>query len=72
MKAITLKVDDRQLKLLDDVSKATHVPKSALIRQGIDLVLRQTKEGLLSLELRQEIDKLLNEDRKLLNRLAKA
>ena len=72
MKAITLKIDTEQLKLLDDVSKNTHIPKSALIRKGIELVLRQTKEDVLSLELRHEIDRLLNEDRSLLKRLAKA
>ena len=72
MKAITLKIDDKQLRLLDDVSKATHIPKSALIRLGIDLVLRQTKEEVLSSEIRQEIDLLLSEDRPLLKRLAEA
>lgn len=72
MKPITLKVDQRQFRLLDEVSKATHIPKSALVRKGIELVLRQAKEDILSTELRQEIDKLLVEDRDLLKRLAKA
>lgn len=72
MKAVTLKIDDKRLQLLNNVAKTTHVPKSALIRKGIDLVLRQAKEEVLSLELRQEIDKLLTEDRNLIKRLAKA
>lgn len=72
MKAITLKLEDQQLRLLDEVSKATHIPKSAPIRQGIDLVLRQTKEDILSAGLRGEIDQLLKEDQDLLKRLAKA
>ena len=72
MKAITLKVEDKQNRLLDEVSKSTHVPKSALIRKGIELVLRQTKEDILSGELRREVDQLLTEDKELLKKLAKA
>lgn len=72
MKALTLKLEDQQLRLLNEVSQSTHIPKSALIRKGIELILRQTKEDILSLELRQEIDRLLKEDRTLLKRLAKA
>ena len=72
MKAISLKVDERQVELLDQVSRATHIPKSALVRKGIDLVLRQMKEEVISVELRREIDALLTEDQELLKRLAKA
>lgn len=72
MKTISLKLDDRQVKLLDEVSKTTHIPKSALVRKGVDLVLRQMKEEVISVELRREIEGLLNEDRGLLKRLAKA
>lgn len=72
MTPISLKIDDKHFKLLDQVSKATHIPKSALIRKGIEMVLSQTKEDITSLELRQEITALLNEDRELLKRLAKA
>ena len=72
MRPITLKVEQKQFRMLSEVSKATHVPKSALVRKGIDLVLRQAKEDILSSELRQQIDQLLLEDRELLKRLAKA
>lgn len=72
MKAISLKLEDKQLRLLDQVSRTTHIPKSALIRKGIDMVLRETKEGPISLQLKGEIDSLLKEDQKLLKRLAKA
>ena len=72
MKTISLKLDDRQVKLLNEVSKATHIPKSALVRKGVDLVLRQVKEEVISVELRREIEGLLNEDRELLKRLAEA
>lgn len=38
LKAITPKVEEKQLKLLEAISGQTHVPKSALIRQGIELM----------------------------------
>ena len=72
MKPISLKLDERQVKLLDEVSRTTQIPKSALVRKGIDLVLRQMREDVISAELRREIDALLDEDRELLKRLAKA
>ena len=72
MKAISLKLEDRQIKLLEEVSRVTHIPKSVLVRKGIDLVIRQNREDVISLELRREIDELLREDRELLKRLAKA
>ena len=72
MKPISLKLDDMQLKLLDQVSKETHIPKSSLIRQGIDLILRQFKDDAVSVHLRQEIDAMLKDDQELLKRLAKA
>lgn len=72
MRAISLKLEDRQLDLLDQVSRSTHIPKSALVRKGIDMVLREMKENVISAELRREIDELLTEDQELLKRLAKA
>ena len=72
MKAVSLKLEDRQLKLLDELSRVTRIPKSALVRKGIDLVLQQAKDDMISVELRREIDALLTEDRELLRRLAKA
>ena len=72
MKAISLKLEDRQLKLLERVSRATHIPKSSLVRQGIELILLQVKEDVLSPDFRREVDALLRQDRTLLKRLAKA
>ena len=72
MKAISLKLDDRQLKLLEEVSRTTHVPKSSLIRQGIALMLLRAKEEVFSADFRREVDALLSQDRELLKRLAKA
>lgn len=72
LKPYTLKVEAKQLKILEELSKRTHISKSALIRQGIELIVRQTSEDVLTPEIRQEIDQLLREDRGLLDRLAKA
>ena len=72
MKAISLKVEDRQLELLEQVSRVTRVPKSTLVRKGIDLVLQQAKQDVISEEFRREVDALLHQDHTLLKRLAKA
>lgn len=72
MKAIGLKLDERQLKLLNEVSRKTGIPKSTLVRKGIDLILLQAKEDVITADLKREIDALLREDQLLLNRLSKA
>ena len=72
MRAISLKLEDRQLKLLEQVSRATHIPKSVLVRQGIELILLRAKEDVVSADFRREVDALVNQDRALLKRLAKA
>ena len=72
MKAMSFKLEDRQLKLLEQVSRATHIPKSSLVRRGIELILLQTQEDVISAEFRREVDALLTQDRGLLKRLAKA
>ena len=72
MKAMSLKLEPRQLKLLEQVSRATHIPKSSLVRKGIELILLQVKEDVISTTFRSEVDALLSQDRELLKRLAKA
>ena len=72
MKAISLKLEDRQLRLLEQVSKTTHIPKSSLVRKGIELILLQVKEDVISPDFRKEVEALLSQDRELLKRLAKA
>ena len=72
MKAMSLKLEEAQLRLLEQASKATHIPKSALVRKGIDLVLQQMKEDVVSEDFRREVDALVSEDLELLKRLAKS
>jgi hypothetical protein len=72
MKAMSLKMEERQLTLLRAVSRATRIPQSALVRKGIELVLRQAREDVISPEFRSEVDALIREDRALLKRLADA
>lgn len=72
MKSISLKLEDRQIRLLEQFSKATGISKSALVRKGIDMVLREVKEDIISVELQHQIDALLREDEDLLRCLAKA
>lgn len=70
MKAITLKIEEKQLELLEEASKASDIPKSARVRKGMDRVPHQVKEDIVSSELRREIDSLLKEERDLLKKLA--
>ena len=72
MKAMSLKLDERQLRLLEEVSRATRIPKSSLVRKGIEIILLQAKEDVISADFRREVDALLSQDRELLKRLAKA
>jgi hypothetical protein len=71
MKAISLKLEDRQVRLLEEAAKASRIPKSTLIRRGIDLVLEQLKTDVVSADFRREVDALLRQDHELLKRLAK-
>ncbi len=70
MKSMSLKIEDRQFRLLEQMVKSTRIPKSALIRKGIDFVLQQAKEDVISADFKREVDALLAEDRHLLKRLA--
>ncbi|MBI3297887.1 MAG: ribbon-helix-helix domain-containing protein [Elusimicrobia bacterium] len=72
LKAFTTKLDDRTLKALKAVSARTRIPQSELVREGIELALRRHAEDIVSPALRGEIEAILQEDRGLLNRLAKA
>jgi flagellar motor component MotA len=72
MKTISLKLDKKQLKLLNELSRATKTPKSALIRKGIRLVLIEAKKDVITANLKREIDSLLREDSNLLKRLSKS
>lgn len=70
MKPLSIKIEEAQLKLLEALSKETRISKSTLIREGIDLVIRQHKEDVVSADLQQEIAALIKEDKALLDKLA--
>lgn len=72
MKTMSLKIGDAQLKLLKAMSKATRIPQSALVRQGIELILLRAKEDVITPEFRRDVDAFIRENRSLLKRLADA
>lgn len=72
LKAFTTKLDGKTLKALKAVSERTRIPQAELVREGVELALRRHAEDIVSPRLRAEIEDLLLEDRKLLQRLAKA
>ena len=67
---VSFKVEKRQFKLLNKLALETNIPKSVLIRQGIDLLLLRSKEEVMTPGLRREIEALLAEDQQVLKRLA--
>ncbi len=71
MKAISLKLDDEQLKLLDQMSQATHISKSVLVRKGIDFILHQFKDDVITEEFQNAMSKVLTNHREVFNKLAK-
>ncbi len=70
LKAYTVKIDEKMLKILTQISNRTHIPKSALIRKGIEMVITQADQDAVTPELRSEIESMLKEDKGLLDRLA--
>lgn len=72
MKTMSLKIGEGQLKLLKAMSKATRIPQSALVRQGIELILLRAKEDVITPEFRKDVDAFIRENRSLLKRLADA
>ncbi len=72
MKTMSLKIGEQQLKLLKEMSRTTRIPQSALVRKGIELVLIQGKEDVITPEFRRAVDQLIREDRDILKRLADA
>jgi len=71
LKTITTKVDENQLKELKNISKKTKWPQSVIIRWGIDFILNQLKEDVLSPEFRSHVETVITEDKHLLNKLSK-
>ena len=41
MKTVRIRLEDRQMRLLEQASRATRISKASLVRRGIDLILRQ-------------------------------
>lgn len=71
MVAFTMKLEKTQAKLLDAITKRTNIPKSSLVRQGVEFVIKKYQEEVINPELRKLLDKNLRQDLGLLKRLAK-
>lgn len=70
--SLSAKLPSQHVKLLKSLSERTKIPQSELIREGIQLVIQRYKEDAITPEIRNEIDRLLREDKKLLQRLARS
>lgn len=72
LKPFNTKLDERQIELLDRVSGTTHIPKSVLVRQAIDMLISEYKEDVISPAFTRVVDKSLRENLRLLKKLSKA
>ena len=64
------KLTSEQVKALKRISKETHIPQTALIRQAVDILIEELDEKAVSLNFLRLIKKKVTEDKKLLNKLA--
>lgn len=72
LKPFNTKLEEKQIDLLDRISSATHIPKSVLVRQAIDILVDQYKEDIISPEFTQIVNESLGQNIKLLKKLSKA
>ncbi len=72
LKAMTLNVDERQVRRLDRIARETRIPKSELVREGIDLAIRKYEDGRITADFRNLVDQTIRDDSRLLKRLKDA
>lgn len=64
------KLTSEQVKALKRISKETHIPQAALVRQAVDTLIEELDEKAVSLNFFRLIKKKVTEDKELLNKLA--
>lgn len=72
LKTFNTNLEEVQIKELDAISSSTHIPKARLVRQAIDLLIDEYKNGLVSPEFTRVVDDSIAENANLLKRLANA
>ncbi len=72
LRPFNTKLDEKQIELLDKISITTHIPKSILVRQAIDILINEYKEDIISPEFTELVDESLKQNLGLLKKLSKA
>ncbi len=72
LRPFNTKLDEKQIELLDKISVTTHIPKSILVRQAIDILINEYKEDIISPEFTKLVDESLKQNLGLLKKLSKA
>jgi predicted DNA-binding protein len=70
LKTYATKLEERQVEELKKLSEQTKIPQAELVRQAVELLLKQWKTEQERLEFLKRVDQDLEEDREALQRLA--
>jgi hypothetical protein len=70
LKPFNTKLDEKQIDILNEISIATRIPKSRLVRQAIDLPIAEYKNDVLTPNFIKLVDESIAENTNLLRRLA--
>ncbi len=71
MKSVTFKVEKEKYKALQMLARERRVPYSTLVRDGIDKVIQESRDSVITPELRQWMDKFFEKNDALMRDLAK-
>ena len=70
MKSVTFKVEEEKSKALQMLARERRVPYSTLVRDGIDKVIQESRDSVITPELRKWVDASLTKNAALMRKLA--
>jgi len=71
LKTYAVKLEERQIEALRELSRKTKIPQAELLRQAVDLLIAKWKADQERLEFLKRVDEDLEEDREAMERLAR-
>ena len=60
-----------QVKALKKISKETHIPQAALVREGVNIIIEELSDKAISLNFLNFVKKKVRKNEKALKRLSK-
>lgn len=61
-----------QAKALRNISQSTHIPQAVLVREAVDILIKELSKKSVSLNFLSLVKKKVREDKELLKRLARS